>query len=135
MVQRSYYYAPEIGFYVRRDERVGDGPLRVIELSHFASGEPALPEEALRIRVAGIQQALDRDTSGASTSWEDPATGAAGDVKPLRAVRSDQYGWCRDFTETIRSAGRTYSFKGTGCRNQSGTWDILALAPTSSGSS
>jgi hypothetical protein len=135
VVERSYFYAPEIGFYVRREERVGDGPARVTELTRFTNGEPALPEPALRIRVAGIQQALERDLSGADTAWRDPATGAAGDVRLLRTVRSEQYGWCRTFAETIRTDGRTYNFNGTGCRNKSGNWEILALAPATGGSS
>ena len=105
IVQRNFYYAPEIGFYVRREERTGDGPVQEVELAGYTSAEPALPESALRLRVGGIQQALEREVSGEGASWHDPATGDAGDVLPVRTVRSSQYGWCRDFAERIRCGG------------------------------
>jgi hypothetical protein len=132
-VQRSYYYAPEIGFYVRRDERAGDTPVRQAELVDYTSAEPALPDSALRLRIARIQQALENDESGDAMSWSDAATGDQGDVQPVRTVRSRQYGWCRDFAEHIRAAGRAYSLQGTGCRNSSGVWDIVELGPARNG--
>jgi 17 kDa outer membrane surface antigen len=135
VLQRSFYYAPEIGFYVRREERTGDSPVRQVELVDYTAAEPALPESALRLRVARIQQALERDLSGDAMSWNDPATGVAGEVRPVRTARSRQYGWCRDFAEHIRSAGRAYSLQGTGCRNASGIWDIVELGPARNGAS
>ena len=135
VVQRSFYYAPEIGFYVRRDERMGDNSLRQIELVDYTTAEPALPDSALRLRIARIQQALENDLSGNSRSWNDPATGDDGEVLPLRTVRSRQYGWCRDFSEHIRAAGRSYNLQGTGCRNAAGIWDIVELGPARNGSS
>jgi hypothetical protein len=134
VVQQNFYYAPEIGFYVRLEERTGDGPVREVELASYTTAEPALPESALRLRVAEIQRALERELSGDARSWHDPATGNIGDVLPLRTVRSNQstqYGWCRDFAEHIRAAGRAYEMRGTGCRNAAGIWDIVALAPIS----
>jgi hypothetical protein len=135
IVQRSFYYAPEIGFYVRREERTGDGPVQEVELAGYTNAEPALPESAVRLRVGGIQQALERELSGGAASWHDPATGDAGEVRPVRTIRSGQYGWCRDFAERIRAAGRSYELRGTGCRNPSGIWDIVALTPTTNGNS
>jgi hypothetical protein len=135
VVQRTFYYAPEIGFYVRREERSAEGPAREIELAGYTSAEPAMPASAVRLRVGGIQQALEHASSGAAASWHDPATGDAGDVLPIRTVRSSQYGWCRDFTEHIRATGRAYELRGTGCRNPAGVWDIVALTPVTNGNS
>jgi hypothetical protein len=135
VVQRSFYYAPEIGFYVRRDERMGDDPTQQVELINYTSAEPSLPDSALRLRVARIQQALEAELSGNAMSWHDPATGDDGDVRPVRTVQSSQYGWCRDFAEHIRAAGRAYNLEGTGCRNPSGIWDIVELGPARNGSS
>jgi hypothetical protein len=135
VIQRSFFYAPEIGFYVRRDERIGDGPVRQVELISYTSAEPALPDSALRLRVDRIQQTLEHELSGDGEAWHDPATGDEGDVLPVRTVQSSQYGWCRDFAEHIRATGRAYSLLGTGCRNPSGIWSIVALAPARNGSS
>ena len=128
-VRRSFYYAPEIGFYVRRDERIGDSPERRIDLVGYSGAEPALPDTALRLRVDRIQQVLEREMSGDALAWHDAATGDDGDVAPVRTMQSSQYGWCRDFAEHIRAAGRAFALQGTGCRNPSGIWVIVALAP------
>jgi 17 kDa outer membrane surface antigen len=129
VVQRSLYYAPDIGFYVRREERTGADPVRQVELIDYTSAEPSLPDSALRLRVARIQQALEHTMSGDAVSWHDPRTGDDGDVLPVKTVKSSQYGWCRDFAEHIRAAGRAYNLEGTGCRNPSGIWDIVELGP------
>jgi hypothetical protein len=134
LVRRTYYYSPDIGFYVRREEEIGDTPVKVVDLADYASAEPALSANALSLRVTGIQQALESKVSGGPIAWRDAATGSAGDVRPLRTMRSDQYGWCRDFSESIQAAGRVYNLQGRGCRNTSGIWDIIALEPTKLGS-
>jgi surface antigen len=36
--------------------------------------------------------------SGQSSTWRDAATGDAGDVLPIKTVRSAKYGWCRNAT-------------------------------------
>lgn len=134
LVQRSFFYAPTIGFYVRREERIGDAPPQVIELSNYATAQPALPDTALSLRVAGLQQALERNQSGQPATWTDPASGDTGDVQPIRTMQSDKYGWCRDFAEAIHASGRTYHLEGTGCRDRSGIWNIIALSPNNGGS-
>lgn len=133
IVQRSFFYAPEIGFYVRRDERLGDAPMQQVELVSYTSAEPALPDSALRLRVDRIQQALEQKLSGEALVWHDPATDDEGDVLPIRTVQSSQYGWCRDFAEHIHATGRAYNLEGTGCRNPSGIWVIVELAPAKNG--
>ena len=127
--RRTYYYAPEIGYFVRRVERSGSDDARVANLVSYTSAEPLLPAGALRLRVTSIQRALEKDVSGATTGWSDPVTGDQGTVQPLRTVRSQQYGWCRDFAERIDVSGRIYALAGTGCRNNAGAWDLVALAP------
>jgi hypothetical protein len=132
---RSFYYAPEIGFSVRREERVGAGPVQRVDLTDYRTAGPMLPDSALRLRVVRIQQTLEHELSGDATFWRDPATGSGGEVLPVRTVRSSQYGWCRDFAERIQSAGRVYNMHGRGCRDLSGIWNIVALTAARNGSS
>jgi len=135
MLQRTFYYAPDIGFYVRRDDTVGDGPTRVIELADYRSAEPALPQSALRQRSAGIQQALEHEASGQSTAWTDAMSGDSGEVRLSDTRHSEKYGWCRDFAEDIRASGRVFPMHGTGCRNPSGIWELVVLSPGASAGS
>ena len=117
VVQRSFYYAPDIGFYVRTEERIGNGPTHVADLSSYTSSDPILTASALRQRSIEIQRALEAQLSGSQATWSDATTGAVGKVMLLDTRLSERYGWCRDFAERIRWSGRSYSLHGMGCRN------------------
>jgi len=133
-IRRSFYYAPDIGYYARLEEAVGDGPLQVAQLTSYTTADPALPDTALRQRSIELQRALEGEVSGGRTTWTDANANATGDVILVETRRSAQYGWCRDFAEHIHWAGRTYALQGTGCRDEGKVWDIVALAPGKIGS-
>src|SRR5579883_1460595 len=125
LVQRSFYYAPAIGYYVRVEERVDDGDVKVADLSGYTTADPALAISALRQRSAALQRAMETELSGSRAAWTDPATGSAGDVVLMDTKHSDRYGWCRDFAEHIQWAGRLYVLNGTGCRDPGKVWNIV----------
>lgn len=129
VIRRSFYYAPAIGYYARIEEQVGDGPVHVATLSSYTTANPALAVTALQQRSAALQQAMEHEVSGSRTTWSDPTSGSAGDIMLIDTKRSARYGWCRDFTEHIQWAGRTYLLHGTGCRDPAKVWDIVALEP------
>ena len=129
VVQRTLWYAPAIGYYVRYEERDGGGPPRAAELTGYTTSDAILPDSALRQRSTRLQHALEREPSGTQANWSDPRTGDAGIVTLVDTRRSEQYGWCRDFSELIRSTGRVYSLHGIGCRDPAKVWNIVMLAP------
>jgi hypothetical protein len=133
LIQRSFYYAPDIGFYVRTDEAVGDAPFQITQLTGYTSSDPVLADSALRQRSYALQRALETQLSGSQAKWADADTGAAGIVTLVDTKHSAQYGWCRDFAERIQSSGRAYSLHGTGCRDPAKIWDIVAMAPGKGG--
>ncbi|HEY6439919.1 MAG TPA: RT0821/Lpp0805 family surface protein [Acetobacteraceae bacterium] len=133
LIQRRFYYAPDIGFYVRTDEAVGDGPFQITELTGYTSSDLVLADSALRQRSYALQRALETQLSGSQAKWSDADTGAAGIVTLVDTKHSAQYGWCRDFAERIQSSGRAYSLHGTGCRDPAKIWDIVAMAPGKGG--
>ena len=133
LIQRRFYYAPDIGFYVRTDEAVGDAPFQITDLTGYTSSDPVLADSALRQRSYALQRALETQLSGSQAKWSDADTGTAGVVTLVDTKRSAQYGWCRDFAERILSSGRAYSLHGTGCRDPAKIWDIVAMAPGSGG--
>ncbi len=133
LIQRMFYYAPDIGFYIRTDEAVDDGPFQITELTGYTSSDPVLADSALRQRSYALQRALETQLSGSQAKWADANTSATGVVTLVGTKRSAQYGWCRDFTERIQSSGRAYSLHGTGCRDPAKIWDIIAMAPGKGG--
>jgi hypothetical protein len=113
-VRRSFYYAPDIGFYVRTVERIGGGPTRETNLSSYTTSDPILSTSALRQRSIELQRALEAQPSGSQATWSDATTGAAGKVMVIDTRSSERYGWCRDFAERISWSGRSYSLHGVG---------------------
>ena len=127
--RRSFFYAPAIGYYVRRIDRIGDGPPRSADLKSYTTGDPPLPDSAMELRVAGIQHALESVPSGTMVTWEDPATQASGSVEPLGTMPGHDGNQCRDFHEQIAVFGRSYGLAGEACRQSAGDWQVLNVAP------
>lgn len=127
--QRSFFYAPSIGYYVRRIDRIGDAPPHTMELAAYTEGDPPLLDSALRQRVAGIQRALETLPNGATVSWQDTATQAEGTIEPLRTVHGGDGRLCRDFREEVQAYGRSYALSGEACRETAGGWQVINVAP------
>jgi hypothetical protein len=127
--QRSFFYAPSIGYYVRRIDRLGDAPPRTVQLVAWTDGNPPLPDSALRQRVSAIQRAMEIQPSGADVSWQDAATQVSGSVEPVSTARGDDGRWCRDFHEHLEAFGRRYALTGEACRETAGGWQVVNVAP------
>lgn len=124
-MSRTLYYAPALGFYVRTETRHGDGLVRSSELTHYAFGDPALSDRAHRDRDQAVQTALNRNVSGEALRWDDSADASRGTVEPLRTIRSQRYGWCRDYQEWIQAKAREYTLIGTACHTSRIGWQLL----------
>jgi hypothetical protein len=131
--QRSFFYAPSIGYYVRRVDRIGDGPPRTVQLTAWTDGNPPLPDSALQQRVSAIQSALESQASGTAVHWQDPATEITGSVAPTQTVRGGDGGLCRDFEEHLSAFGRRYALTGEACRETVGDWQVINVGPFGAG--
>jgi hypothetical protein len=131
--QRSFFYAPSIGFYVRRIDRIGDAPPRTTQLVGWTDGNPPLPDSALRQRVSAIQRAMENQPSGAVVNWQDATAQVSGSVEPVQTVRADDGRWCRNFQEHVAAFGRRYALTGEACRESAGGWQVVSMAPFKAG--
>jgi hypothetical protein len=128
-VQRSFFYAPSIGYYVRRVDRVGDAPPHAVELVAWTDGNPPLPDSALRQRVTAMQEALATRDNGTVLDWQDPATEVSGSVEPVRTAHGSDGRLCRDFQEHLEAFGRRYALTGAACRETAGDWQVVNVGP------
>jgi len=124
---RSFFYAPAIGYYVRREDRTSDGDAGTISLASFMTAEPSLPPTAERARAAARQTALETVASDGSLNWRDEATGAAGTVRPVSTSQSPRRGWCRIYLESIEADARRYRVEHIACRSRGGVWQVAGL--------
>jgi surface antigen len=122
---RTFFYAPAIDYYVRREDRTAGGETQVITLTGYATAEPSLPADAVRQRAAVRQTALETTASGDTMAWRDGASGASGMVRPVSTMRSARRGWCRIYEESIEANAHRYHMERIACRARGGTWQLV----------
>ena len=84
----------------------------------------ALGENARQQALAAEYNALERIDPDQALTWSDTAGGVSGQVVPLQPYRVGQQN-CRAYTHTITKAGQSQSGRGTACRNEAGSWELL----------
>ena len=62
---------------------------------------------------------------GETITWNNPRTGNAGSVTPVREGTSASGAYCREFQQTLTVGGKTQSGVGTACRQPDGSWRIV----------
>ena len=69
--------------------------------------------------------ALERNTSGQSSSWSNPDSGHSGTVTPTRTVQASNGLPCRDYETTVTIDEKTETAVGRACRQSDGTWKVV----------
>jgi surface antigen len=78
-------------------------------------------------------EALSRGSRDASLPWQNPRSGARGNITPLATSYSEAGMVCRDFLASYMHGGSQDWLEGGACRSASGTWEIKRLKPLKSG--
>jgi surface antigen len=102
-----------------------------------ASGPPAKasPQADLDLAYAraAATEALSRGSRDASLPWQNPHSGARGNITPLATSYSEAGLACRDFLASYMHGEAQDWLEGAACRTASGTWEIKRLKPLKSG--
>jgi surface antigen len=94
----------------------------------------AAPSEVdLAYARAVAAQALARGSKDASIPWENPHTGAGGNITPLAAVYNEGTATCRDFLASYVLGQAQAWLQGEACRTARGTWEVRSLKPFKQG--
>jgi surface antigen len=78
---------------------------------------------------AAVSDALARGSKDASVPWQNPQTGAGGNITPLATAYSEGGLLCRDFLASYVHGGSQDWLQGVACRNPSGAWEVKRLKP------
>jgi surface antigen len=81
---------------------------------------------------AAAAEALSRDSKDASLPWQNPHSGARGNITPLATSYSEAGMACRDFLASYMHGDSRDWLEGAACRTASGTWEIRRLKPLKS---
>ena len=71
------------------------------------------------------QSSLERNSTGQTSSWQNPDTQHSGTITPTRTYQLANGQFCRDFEQTIVVDGKSEKATGRACREQSGEWRIV----------
>jgi surface antigen len=93
----------------------------------------AQSEVDLAYARAVASDALARGGRDISTPWENPHTGAGGNITPLAATYTEGTFTCRDFLASYVRGEKQSWLEGEGCRSARGRWEVRSLKPLKQG--
>jgi hypothetical protein len=76
---------------------------------------------------AAATDALARGAKDSSVPWQNPQTGASGNITPLATAYSEGGLPCRDFLASYVHGTVQDWLQGAACRSASGTWEVTRL--------
>jgi surface antigen len=88
------------------------------------------PAEAdLAYARAAASSVLASGSKDTSVPWQNPQTGASGNITPLDTSYSEDGHPCRDFLASYLHGPAQDWLQGAACRSSSGTWEVTRLTP------
>jgi surface antigen len=99
-----------------------------------ATGNVVTPSEIdLAYARAVAADALARGGKDASIPWENPNTGAGGNITPLATAYNEGASTCRDFLASyVRGQAQAW-LQGEACQTGHGKWEVKSLRPLKQG--
>jgi len=99
------------------------------------AGHDALqpPETDLAYARAVAAYALSHGSKDSSIPWQNPHTGAGGNITPLAASYSEGGFICRDFLASYLRGEAQAWLQGEACRTDHGQWEVKSLTPLNRG--
>jgi surface antigen len=92
--------------------------------------DAAVPAEIdLAYARAAASEVLARGAKDASVPWQNPQTGAGGNITPLATSYSAGGLSCRDFLASYVHGGSQDWLSGAACRTHAGAWEVKRLTP------
>lgn len=100
-----------------------------------AATGPASPQAELDLAYAraAAMEAVSRGSRDASLPWQNPHSGARGNITPLATSYSEAGMACRDFLASYIHGDAQDWLEGAACRTGSGSWQVKRLKPLKSG--
>jgi surface antigen len=90
-------------------------------------------ENDLAYARAAATDVLARGGKDTSVPWQNPQTGAGGNITPLATAYSEGGLPCRDFLASYVHGGSHDWLQGAACRTARGSWEVKRLKPLKSG--
>jgi len=123
--EQVWFFAPEVGHYVRRDDLYGSSELnKRTELVAIRPGTTGWPPAARAGLGWARQHSLEALASGEITDWQSSGVDARVSIKPAAKFRRDDGTYCRNFVEALTKDSIKRNYPGLACRQSTGDWLI-----------
>lgn len=122
-LERTWFYAPEIGTYVmRRDFSFSRNRERFRMLTAIRPDLSGLAREDRRGVVRTWQSALETHLSDDPMVWQSETSGVQTRVTPLSTFQGESGQFCRTYRQDVTFASGPRTYVGLACRNREGRW-------------
>jgi 17 kDa outer membrane surface antigen len=105
-------------------------PAEPIAPAALGSGDAEVDLAYARATASNVLASGGKD---ASVPWQNPQTGASGNITPLETSYNEDGHPCRDFLASYVHGAAQDWLQGAACRNSSGAWDVIRLTPLKPG--
>ena len=119
----TYYFVN--GVYYHPTYLYGDLRYVVVKAGFWGPMEYQLSDRDHYLLSQNVQRALEHSPSGKTVAWRNPDSRHRGTVTPESSTWNDDGQFCRNFEQTITVDGETQRARGTACRKDDGTWQVL----------
>lgn len=119
---RSYYYAPALNHYVKREDTYLRGRGRTADLVSAGFNSTIFPADEQRDLTAALFKVLDQGADGKTVTWRRPNGMVTVGMTPLKSYNSESGAVCRQYESAYAYAGRTRTNVRDVCKTNDGGW-------------
>ena len=119
---RRYYYAPDIGYYVIREDQYRGRPGRTRQLVAYGFNSTFLPEQDQISLNRMLQKTLSSNPDGVSNTWTSKPSDVTAMLLPVNSYAGSDGSQCRDYQSVYSVKGRVHKNERSVCRQPGGRW-------------
>ena len=119
---RRYYYAPDLGHYVMREDKYRSRPEKKRELVSYGFNSTVLPKQDQIALNRKLQKALSHNADGRATTWISRTGKVKARLIPIRSFRGPDGDECREYNSVYSIEGRVRKNARVVCRQSNGHW-------------
>jgi hypothetical protein len=119
---RRFYYTPEIGHYVLREDKRPGRPDTRRELVAYGFNSTMLPDQEQAELNQTLQAALTKNQDGRAAFWRSRSGNLAAMLVPFRSFINPAGNSCREYRSIYSVNGRTGQHTRNVCRQPDGQW-------------
>lgn len=126
---RTYYYAPEIGHYVVREDIHINRPSKRRELVSIGFNSRVLAKSDQTSLIRTFRDTMNKNRDYAGRAWKSADGKISATLTPKRTFRNVRGTTCRDYTSAYHLGVQTRTNNKRACKQADGQWKVVPMDP------